>query len=109
MNLLIIEFAQGGLSSLIKLSQNLKIEWHVLTDASSAGQKYAAREITLKKGDLLTNRLTVLPSSDIEHLFFESDFRDVYLKASNYDMKDAQRLSAEKLLAKLCRNIQNLG
>jgi len=69
----------------------------ILTTCDSAGQKYAAREITLKKGDLLTNRLTVLPSSDIEHLFFESDFRDVYLKAFNYDTKDAQRLSAEKL------------
>ncbi len=97
----IIEFAQCGLSPLIKIAQNLNIEWHVLTDGDAAGQKYADRvEVILRKGDLLGNRLTVLPAYDIEHLFFESGFRDVYVKASNYQAKDAQRLSTHKIISK---------
>ena len=97
----IIEFAQCGLSPLIKVAQDLNIEWHVLTDGDQAGQKYAARVgAMLNKRDAIANRLTVLPAFDIEHLFFNNGFSDVYLKAANYDEKDAQRLSTNKIISK---------
>ena len=97
----IIEFAQCGLSPLIKVAQDLNIEWHVLTDGDQAGQKYAGRvEIMLDKGDASTNRLTMLPAFDIEHLFFDNGFSDVYIKAANYDEKDAQRLPTHKIISK---------
>lgn len=97
----IIEFAQCGLAPLIKLAQDLNVEWHVLTDGDAAGQKYAARvELMLNKSDSTANRLTVLPASDIEHLFFDNGFSDVYVKAANYPEKDAQRLSTNKIISK---------
>lgn len=97
----IIEFAQCGLSPLIKLAQDLNIEWHVLTDGDAAGQKYAGRvEEMLSETDLLANRLTVLPAMDIEHLFFEEGFADVYLKAANYSEQDLARLSVNKVIDK---------
>ncbi|MGB5444252.1 MAG: ATP-dependent endonuclease [Psychromonas sp.] len=97
----IIEFAQCGVAPLIKLAQDLHIEWHVLTDGDPAGQKYAARvtEMCLVK-DTVVNRLSILPALDIEHLFFENGFSDVYLKAGNYEEKDLTRLAANKIIDK---------
>jgi putative ATP-dependent endonuclease of OLD family len=97
----VIEFAQCGLSPLIKLAQDLNIEWHVLTDGDGAGQKYANRVADMiREGDPLTNRLTVLPSLDIEHLFFDNGFSDIYLQAANYTEQDLARLSVNKVIAK---------
>ncbi|WP_022941541.1 DUF2813 domain-containing protein [Psychromonas hadalis] len=97
----IIEFAQCGLAPLIKLAQDLNIEWHVLTDGDTAGQKYAGRvENMLLEGDPLANRLTILPALDIEHLFFDNGFADVYLKAANYTEQDLARLSVKKVIDK---------
>lgn len=97
----IIEFAQCGVAPLIKLAQDLHIEWSVLTDGDAAGQKYAARvaEMLLVK-DSLANRLSVLPALDIEHLFFDNGFADVYLEAANYTEKDLARLTTNKIIDK---------
>lgn len=97
----IIEFAQCGLSPLIKVAKDLNIEWHALTDGDQAGQKYAARVgMMLDNEDTSRNRLTILPASDIEHFFFDNGFSDVYIKAANYDEKDALRLSTHKIISK---------
>lgn len=97
----VIEFAQCGLSPLIKLAQDLNIEWHVLTDGDGAGQKYAGRVADmLGEGDSLANRLTVLPALDIEHLFFSHGFSGIYLNAANYTDQDLVRLSVNKIIDK---------
>ncbi|PKG40700.1 DUF2813 domain-containing protein [Psychromonas sp. Urea-02u-13] len=106
----VIEFAQCGLSPLIKLAQDLNIEWHVLTDGDAAGQKYASRvgEMLLE-GDPLANRLTVLPALDIEHLFFDNGFSDVYLTAANYTEQDLARLSINKVIDKAVHKYSKPG
>lgn len=97
----IIEFAQCGLKPLIKLAQDLNIEWHTLTDGDNAGIKYASRvKEMLETHDSLGNRLTMLPAYDIEHLFFENGFADVYLKAANYTQQDLVRLGVNKVIEK---------
>ncbi|GLS90683.1 hypothetical protein GCM10007916_17500 [Psychromonas marina] len=97
----VIEFAQCGLSPLIKLAQDMNIEWHVLTDGDAAGQKYAKRvSDMLLEHDSLVNRLTVIPALDIEHLFFDNGFADIYLKAANYTEQDLSRLSVNKVIDK---------
>ncbi|HEY5716605.1 MAG TPA: ATP-dependent endonuclease [Psychromonas sp.] len=106
----VIEFAQCGVAPLIKLAQDLHIEWHVLTDGDAAGQKYAERvtEMLLAK-DTAVNRLSVLPALDIEHLFFENGFADVYLKAANYDEKDLARLATNKIIDKAVHRYSKPG
>lgn len=97
----IIEFAQCGLSPLIKLAQDLNIEWHVLTDGDMAGQKYARRvDDLLQQGDLLTNRLTLLPALDIEHFFFENGFADVYYRAAGLNNRELGSLNVHKVIYK---------
>jgi len=106
----VIEFAQCGLSPLIKLAQDLNIEWHVLTDGDAAGQKYAGRVAEmLLKGDPLANRLTVLPALDIEHLFFDNGFANIYLDAANYTEQDLARLSVNKVIDKAVHKYSKPG
>lgn len=106
----VIEFAQCGLKPLIKLAQDLNIEWHVLTDGDSAGQKYASRvKDMLAEHDSIINRLTVLPAYDIEHLFFENGFEDVYLKAANYTKQDLAKLNVNKVIEKAVHKYSKPG
>jgi putative ATP-dependent endonuclease of OLD family len=106
----IIEFAQCGVAPLIKLAQDLHIEWFVLTDGDMAGQKYAARvaEMLLVK-DSLVNRLSVLPALDIEHLFFDNGFANVYLEAANYTEKDLARITTNKIIDKAVHKYSKPG
>lgn len=106
----IIEFAQCGVAPLIKLAQDLHIEWFVLTDGDAAGQKYATRVAEmLFARDSVVNRLAVLPALDIEHLFFDNGFADVYLEAANYTKKDLARLTTRKIIDKAVHRYSKPG
>ncbi len=77
----IIEFAQSGLKSLIKVAKAFAIEWHVVTDGDPAGKKYAATVMNMLGKDQPRHRLTELPDRDIEHFLyangFEAFFKDM--------------------------------
>ncbi len=77
----IIEFAQSGLKSLIKVAKAYDIDWHVVTDGDAAGKKYATAVRSLLAHDIENHRLTELPNKDIEHYLyangFEPFFRDM--------------------------------
>lgn len=89
---------------MIKLAQDLHIEWHVLTDGDDAGQKYASRmEAMLGESD------PILPAHDIEHLFFESGFQEVYLKAASYNKQDLEKSNTNKIIEKQYINTLNLS
>jgi putative ATP-dependent endonuclease of OLD family len=72
----IIEFAQCGVSPLLKLADDLGIGWVVLTDGDAAGQNYA-RSVRghLEEGG--AGEVVVLPATDIEHYLFKSGYADV--------------------------------
>lgn len=106
----ILEFAQCGVAPLIKLAQDLHIEWFVLTDGDAAGQKYAARVAEmLSVKESVVNRLAVLPALDIEHLFFDNGFADVYLEAAHYTEKDLARITTRKIIDKAVHKYSKPG
>ncbi len=70
----IIEFAQSGLKSLIKVAKTFGIDWHVVTDGDSAGKKYSATVINMLGHDQQRHRLTELPDKDIEHFLYSHGF-----------------------------------
>ncbi|MBC3618919.1 ATP-dependent endonuclease [Vibrio metschnikovii] len=74
----IIEFAQSGLKSLIKVAKAFSIEWHVVTDGDPAGKKYAATVIGMLGNDQPRHRLTELPDRDIEHFLYSHGFEDFF-------------------------------
>ena len=77
----IIEFAQSGLKSLIKVAKAFGIDWHVVTDGDAAGKKYAASVRGQLDNEIENHRLTELPDRDIEHFLyshgFEAFFKDM--------------------------------
>ncbi len=74
----IIEFAQSGLRSLIKVAKAYHIDWHVVTDGDAAGKKYAATALHQLDGDQERHRLTELPAKDIEHYLYLNGFEPFY-------------------------------
>lgn len=70
----LVEYAQCGASPLIKLANHLGISWHLLADGDDAGIKYV-RQASAHAG---ADRVTLLPSLDIEHFLYENGFEDVY-------------------------------
>ncbi|USE03459.1 ATP-dependent endonuclease [Vibrio sp. SCSIO 43133] len=74
----IIEFAQSGLKSLIKVAQAFGIDWHVVTDGDAAGKKYATTVIHQLHGDHPRHHLTELPDRDIEHYLYTHGFEDFF-------------------------------
>ena len=76
----IIEFAQSGIKSLIKVAKAFGIDWHVVTDGDSAGKKYANTVRGQLDGDQPKHRLTELPDRDIEHYLYNNGF-EAFFKA----------------------------
>jgi len=75
-----VEFAQCGLAPLLKLAQELGIEWHVLTDGDRAGDAYAGMARAMLYGEDEVLRLTRLPERDIEHSFWRHGHARVFEK-----------------------------
>ena len=74
----IIEFAQCGVSPLIKAASDFGIEWHLLADGDQAGNKYASSVRALLRGEREHDRLTLSPARDIEHFLFQNGFAHVF-------------------------------
>ncbi|MDE1275496.1 ATP-dependent endonuclease [Vibrio aestuarianus] len=74
----IIEFAQSGLKSLIKVAKAFGIDWHVVTDGDPAGKKYSATVRGMLSGDQERHRLTELPDRDIEHFLYSHGFENFF-------------------------------
>jgi len=74
----IIEFAQSGLKSLIKVAKVFGIDWHVVTDGDTAGKKYATTVKSLLDNEQVKHRLTELPARDIEHFLYSNGFEQFF-------------------------------
>lgn len=74
----IIEFAQSGLKSLVKIAKAFGIDWHVVTDGDAAGKKYAAAVRAQLGNDQERHRLTELPDRDIEHYLYNNGFEPFF-------------------------------
>ncbi|MCR9514922.1 ATP-dependent endonuclease [Vibrio alginolyticus] len=70
----IVEFAQSGLKSLIKVAKEFGIDWHVVTDGDPAGKKYAHAVRAQLDHDQERHRLTELPDRDIERFLYNNGF-----------------------------------
>ncbi len=70
----IIEFAQSGLKSLIKVAKAFGIDWHVVTDGDAAGKKYATTVMHQLGNEHQRHHLTELPDRDIEHFLYAHGF-----------------------------------
>jgi putative ATP-dependent endonuclease of OLD family len=86
-----VEFAQCGVPPLLKLANDLGIEWHVLTDGDQSGAVYALDAYKHLRGASKRDRVTRLKRRDIERCFWYHGFEDVYRKAARISEDDERR------------------
>ncbi|MFV0575405.1 MAG: DUF2813 domain-containing protein [Vibrio sp.] len=98
----IIEFAQSGLKSLIKLAKALHIDWHVVVDGDQAGKKYAFTVRNQLGQDLESHRLTELPERDIENFLYKNGFEEYF--RSKVNIPSDHPVPGKKIVQKAVKN-----
>jgi putative ATP-dependent endonuclease of OLD family len=97
----IIEFAQSGLKSLLKVAKAFGIDWHVVTDGDPAGKKYAAAVKAQLGNDQERHRLTELPDRDIEHYLYNNGFESFFKEKVRIPLDHP--IPAKKVVAKVLK------
>ena len=93
----LIDFAQCGITPLVKAADQLRLGWFVLADGDEAGRHYQSKVIDLI-GDSgrADEHITVLPSLDIEHFLYENGFEQVFRRESG--IGTSQNYSENKII-----------
>ncbi|MEX0613831.1 MAG: DUF2813 domain-containing protein [Pirellulales bacterium] len=84
-----VEFSQCGLKPLIKVAEDLGIEWHVLVDGDQAGNTYLATATQFLGATPSAERITQLAHHDIEHTFWHSGYDAVYENATGVNQRNS--------------------
>jgi putative ATP-dependent endonuclease of OLD family len=100
-----VEFAQCGISPLVKLANDLGIEWHLLTDGDNSGAVYEHDTRRYLNGLTLSDRVTRLKRRDIERCLWYHGYQGVYLEAAGIPDREARerRMPPGKVIAKAVR------
>jgi putative ATP-dependent endonuclease of OLD family len=77
-----VEFAQCGLTALIKVARYFGIEWHLLADGDAAGQHYARTAGQFTPAACVQDRISVLAEADLEQCFWKWGYEDVFRRAA---------------------------
>lgn len=77
-----VEFAQCGVVPVIKLAHDLGIEWHLLADGDKAGEAYVAQARAQLQGAREKDRITMLPSGEVEQYLWDTGFADVFRRTA---------------------------
>jgi putative ATP-dependent endonuclease of the OLD family len=85
-----VEFAQSGLSALLRLANDLGVEWHLLTDGDQAGHGYAACGKAHLSGRTAEDRITMLDDVDIEHCLYNNGYADLYKQLAGSPVTSAR-------------------
>jgi putative ATP-dependent endonuclease of the OLD family len=70
------------LRALLRLANDLGIEWHLLTDGDEAGHAYVASARAHLKGRRIEDRVTMLEEPDIEHCLYYHGYADLFREAA---------------------------
>jgi len=95
-----VEFAQCGLSALVKVARHFGIEWHLLADGDEAGQHYAKAARQLAGRGEGRDRVSMMRDVDLEHCFWRCGYDEVFRKAA-YPGASAESTAARNAPAKV--------
>lgn len=94
-----MEFAQCGLTPLIRMARELGIEWHLLTDGDAAGRSYVTRTRALYlEGDSDEERITHLSEHDLEHCFHDHGYAEVFQRLAGKTGDPGPHVSPSQLI-----------
>ena len=77
-----VELAQCGAVPLVKLANDLGIEWHLFVDGDAAGRQYADRVRPHLDGRSEEDHITLLRERDLEHHLWKHGYAGVYRRAA---------------------------
>jgi putative ATP-dependent endonuclease of OLD family len=102
-----IEFAQAGLTALVRAANALGIEWHVLTDGDRAGQHYVQAARFHMQGRPESECITQLEERDMEAHLWSAGYEDVYLLAARKRKAPGVHLGAEEARRVIDKALEN--
>jgi len=77
-----VEFAQCGVEPLVRLADDLHIEWHLLSDGDDSGASYAGEARAHLHGRPSKQHVTRLRRRNVEMELWHGGFADVYRRAA---------------------------
>lgn len=99
-----VEFAQCGVTPLVKLANDLGIQWHLLADGDESGAAYAREAARHLAGQPLSRRVSQLAEADVERALWKHGFEDVYRRAADGPEGPSDpRSSPARIIAKAVR------
>lgn len=99
-----MDFAQSGLTPIIRVAQELGIEWHLLADGDSAGQSYLEAVRKLIPPIRHEERMTQLRQDDIELYFWMNGYAKVYVSHARISKRKALQMSPGKIIHRAIKN-----
>ena len=97
-----IEFAQCGISPLIKAARQLGIEWHLLADGDAAGKAYieTAKHFANLFNEDYEDRFTRFREKDIEHHLYFNGYAGVYQDYSGVPANYGQGMQPRRIIGR---------
>jgi putative ATP-dependent endonuclease of OLD family len=97
-----IEFAQCGISPLIKAARQLGIEWHLLADGDAAGKAYieTAKHFANQSNEAYEDRFTGFREKDIEHHLYFNGYAGVYQDYSGVPANYGQGMQPRRIIGR---------
>ena len=99
-----MDFAQSGITPIIKLAEELGIEWYLLTDGDSAGRSYIDTAKKLVSGSDTKRRWTQLKAKDIENYFWNNGFSEVYRSHARIPSQNELNLKPSRIIQRAVKN-----
>ncbi len=94
-----VEFAQCGLSPLIRIAHELGIEWHLLADGDVAGRQYVERARALcRANDDHVERITRLAEGDLEQCFYQHGYAEVFQRLAGRRGDPGPNVSSRQII-----------
>ncbi|MHB1192356.1 MAG: ATP-dependent nuclease [Longimicrobiales bacterium] len=91
-----VEFAQCGVAPLVRLANDLGIEWHLLSDGDDAGVAFAADASAQLSKRRRRDHVTRLERRNIEMLLWDHGYQDVFMQAAGLPVPGPGTPAAEE-------------
>ena len=99
-----MDFAQSGMTPIIKLAKELGIEWYLLTDGDTAGQSYITIAKKLLPALDKKRRWTQLNAKNIEYYFWNNGYSEVYRSHARLRDKKEENIKPSRVIQRAVKN-----
>ena len=100
-----VEFAQCGIKPLIRIAEQLGIEWYLLADGDKSGDYYVETARTfLSEGEEESKRITQFHEWDIENFFWSQGYSGVYQHYAEVSQRVSKSIPPKQVIRRAIEN-----